>query len=490
MLPMSQLSRMSNCDPTDSHSIPQLSSHHLLFQAKKSTSIRYLLFVGLLITLLFTGCGPENSESNQETLATTTQQIALEYQATHNLDQAAAKLAALDVANPNQWLLYLTENTISDSGDANLTDALVLLSTDLGLQSNTIRQYAFQHNLVEAAIALQPEVMINSPATPEAVAAASQADVVNVLGNAEASGENINEIASPENSPAENAPAEALPTTVLTATAEAPSVAPTPTSTPVLDPQVKAASDINVRLGPGTDYTIAGALRQSETATITGKNSIGDWWEVTLANGQRGWVYAPLVETTGDTNAVAVAANIPTPPPTATPAPTQAPAPPAEEAPAEAPPAVETPAADPNAPPHFTLVNRRLWGKQENDGCIGKHLLRIHVLDANGNRLNGVRLKGIYTGFEVATGDQGKGDGIIEFDLHGSGEGFAVIQNNDGREATSDRAEGFTTRSVDIDKETLINAGYCTNDEDCQIFYNSWGCHGHHSWEATFQRNY
>ncbi|MEZ4730914.1 MAG: SH3 domain-containing protein [Caldilineaceae bacterium] len=411
-------------------------------------------------------------------------------------------MAALDVANPNQWLLYFTENAVSGGGDANLTDALVQLATDLGLQSNSIRQYAFQHNLVEAAVALQPEVMISSPATPEAVAAASQADVVSALGNGSGNvSGNSDETTSAETSPedtstAENSAPEALsaglPSTVVTSTSAAPTVAPTPTSTPVLDPQVKAASDINVRLGPGIDYTIAGALQQNETASITGKNPVGDWWEVLLTNGQRGWVYAPLVETTGDTNAIAVAVNIPTPPPTATPAPTQPPAPPAEAPapPVEEPAAAETPAVDPNGPPHFTLVSRRLWGKQENDGCVGKHLLRIHVLDANGGRLNGVRLKGIYTGYELVTGDQGKGDGIIEFDLHGTGEGFTVVQNNDGREATSDRAEGFTTRSVDIDKETLINTGYCTNDEDCQVFYNSWGCQGHHSWEAIFQRNY
>ena len=70
------------------------------------------------------------------------------------------------------------------------------------------------------------------------------------------------------------------------------------------------------------------------------------------------------------------------------------------------------------------------------------------------------------------------------------GEGFTVIKNDDGRDATSDRAEGFTTQSRDISKDLLIAGGYCTNDADCQIFYDSWGCNGHHSWEATFQRNY
>jgi hypothetical protein len=149
-----------------------------------------------------------------------------------------------------------------------------------------------------------------------------------------------------------------------------------------------------------------------------------------------------------------------------------------------------TPTPDPNAAPYFTLVSRRLWEKQENDGCIGKHLLRIRVLDAAGNPLNGIRLKGIYTGEELVTGDQGKGDGVIEYDLYGPGEGFKVIRNNDGREANSDAAEGFTTRSLDIPEETLIETNYCTNHEDCQVFYNSFGCQGHHSWEAIFKRNY
>jgi hypothetical protein len=237
-------------------------------------------------------------------------------------------------------------------------------------------------------------------------------------------------------------------------------------------------------------------MQNGESAEILGKNPAGDWWQVLLTNGQQGWVFGQLVEITGDASTVAVAANIPAPPPTATPvivaAPAEAPvaaAPPAEAPPEEAP-AAEAPPVDPNAAPHFTLVSKRLWGKQENDGCVGKHLLRIHVLDANGNRLNGVRLKGIYIGEEIVTGDQGKGDGIIEYDLHTSGEGFTVIRNNDGREATSDRAEGFTTQSRDIDQATLINAGYCSNDADCQIFYGSFGCNGHHSWEATFKRNY
>ena len=126
-----------------------------------------------------------------------------------------------------------------------------------------------------------------------------------------------------------------------------------------------------------------------------------------------------------------------------------------------------------------------MWSKAENGDCRGQHLLRINVIDANG-----VRLKGLYTGEVMVTGSQGKGDGVIEYDLYGTGEGFTVIQNDDGREADSDRAEGFTTQSREISQDLLIAGGYCSNSTDCQIFYDSWGCNGHHSWEATFQRNY
>ena len=131
-----------------------------------------------------------------------------------------------------------------------------------------------------------------------------------------------------------------------------------------------------------------------------------------------------------------------------------------------------------------------MWSIEENGACSGQHLLRINVIDANGVRINGVRLQGIYTGEVLVTGSQGKGDGVIEYDLYGTGEGFRVTQNDDGRPATSDAAEGFTTKSLDISVPTLIGGGYCSDEASCQIFYNSYGCTGHHSWEATFQRNY
>lgn len=494
MLLMFQRLRMSNCDTTTFHTNPPLSSHSQLLRRKGTIPAQILLLGILFCALVLTGCGPESSASSQEELAATTGKIALAYQSHRNLTQASAELEKLEVANLNQWVLYVTETAVTNNTDPNQTDALVVLATDMGLQSNPIREYAVQHNLLAAAVALQPEVKVEPQVQAQPVAAAPQAQVETAPKEpAVQSAKLVTETSTMVSTTTVLTDTSAVTAAAIltpTATAEPATATPTPDA----GPQVIASSAINVRSGPGTDYGLAGALQQNEIAAITGKNTNGDWWEVTLANGLTGWVYGALVQTTGDTNVVAVAANIPLPPPTATPAPTQPPAAPTTpaEAPAAtaAPEATQAPAADPNGAPQFTLVSKRLWGKAENDGCIGKHLLRIHVLDANGTPLNGIRLKGIYTGQEMVTGDQGKGDGVIEYDLYNSGEGFTVIRNNDGREAGSDRAEGFTTRSVDIDQATLIAAGYCSNDTDCQIFYSSWGCQGHHSWEAIFKRNY
>lgn len=55
-----------------------------------------------------------------------------------------------------------------------------------------------------------------------------------------------------------------------------------------------------------------------------------------------------------------------------------------------------------------------------------------------------------------------------------------MLRNNDGHDAASDEAGGFTTKSLDIDIPTLIGAGYCSDEADCKVFYSSYGCTGHH----------
>lgn len=444
-----------------------------------------LLMTLALLLLLLAGCGAEQGEKSNSELLSDTEAIAQQYTTGGNLEAARSQLTALPVANANQWLIFAAEERIRAGDNPTAAQALAKLTLDLGLHSSSVNAYAQANGLLSAPVA--PTAAPPAGAVFAALPAAQPVAA-----------------STPAAQPALSASGATTSTEVIAAASITASVpvtggtaaegASTPAAQSSQTVQAVASSIVNLRTGPGTNYDLAGGLAANQPVAVIAKNQAGDWWQVQLQGGQTGWVYGQLVTTTGPAETVAVAANIPTPPPAPTAAPV-AQAPPAE-APAPAPetPAEPEPAApptpDPNAAPHFTLVERRLWNKPENDGCAGKHLLRIHVLDANGGRLNGVALQGIYTGEIFVTGDQGKGDGIIEFDLYGPGEGFRVIRNNDGRDATSDNAEGFTTRSLDIDVPTLIGAGYCSNDADCQIFYNSFGCTGHHSWEATFKRNY
>lgn len=84
-------------------------------------------------------------------------------------------------------------------------------------------------------------------------------------------------------------------------------------------------SNVNVRSGPGTNYSIVGTTPIGSEHRIVGRNTTGDWWKITLDTGKgrtkRGWIYAPLVAATG-ADKVRVIADIPTPlPPTSTPVP-------------------------------------------------------------------------------------------------------------------------------------------------------------------------
>ena len=448
------------CAP-DSSSILPTSNFYVKSGECGQKCLRFLVFfaaIGFVLVVL-AACGPEKSGSNRDQLTANTLQIAQQFVQDGDVSRARAQMQALDVANPIQWLLYLTESNITKQAKAPETNALVRLSMALGLQAPGVLNYATDNNLLAGV--------------PGVAGAAAQVSTANTGAVMVKDVPKSNQVAQ-----ATVTPAPKLPTATPAASVKL--LEPTPTNTAIPHPSVKASKIMNVRGGPGTDYPVVGALDPGVQAEIIAKNPQADWWEVALSNGQSGWVYGSLVDAAGDTASIQVAANIPPPPPTSTPAPVVA----------AAPAATTAPAASASDQPYFKLVQKRMWSKEENGTCRGQHLLRIHVVDANGNPLNGVTLQGIYTGQIEVTGSQGKGDGIIEFDLYKGGEGFTVIKDVDGRPAQSDRAEGFTTQSRDIPEPTLIAAGYCTNATDCQVFYDSWGCNGHHSWEATFQRNY
>lgn len=115
---------------------------------------------------------------------------------------------------------------------------------------------------------------------------------------------------------------------------------PTPTSVPEPEaPQAVASRTMNVRAGPGTDFSVVASAATGDSFDITGKNADGSWYEVCcFAGDEKGWLSASLVTVEGDAAAIELAENIPEPPPTPTPAPTPTPGPTSAAPPASAPP--------------------------------------------------------------------------------------------------------------------------------------------------------
>ncbi|MBI3959415.1 MAG: SH3 domain-containing protein [Chloroflexi bacterium] len=409
----------------------------------------------ILLTLLWllAACGPSNAGAGTSDLTRAVQRIALDYQSSNDLAAARSALESLNAPNPNQLLVLVAESAIS-AGDFANADALVRLALALGLSSNSIARHAQSRGLISQQVqatvqsAAQDVAQTQSTATPL---------------------------------PAEPTPAPEAATATPEPAPEAATATPEPpTATPVADPQVRTQSAMNVRGGPGTNYPVVGALNPGVAARITGKNPSSDWWQIALAGGTLGWVYGPLVETSGDTGGVAVA-EIPAPPAaTATPvaaAPTNTPVP--------APAGVD-----------FRLESQRLWDVVENGGylsgesvnCGEKQELNVIVLDVAGNRLDGVTVRGVYRNEFHVTGE--KGPGLAQYDINVDGDDIVVAKDTDGREVSSDVAKGLTAKPWTIPHNYLIQGRFCKDTASCDAFIKANGCYGHFSWTVTFQRTY
>jgi len=514
MIPMS-ISNTNHSRLASTHSsLPNTRTSLQFCPLKQLRFRRFLSLPLLLIVLLLAACGPETSASKNEDLVASTKQIALTYQASNDLAQAQTALNAVDVANPLQWLVYVTESVLSENSDQDAMMALVHLATDMGLQSEPISRFATQHNLVEsvntANAALAPSAQVASTITESQTALNSQPVAPSNPLTSETSIA-VNQVAAVSVTtstlsadPASTLSNTATISTAVTTTAAALIITPTVVAElPSTEPMAKAIDLANVRSGPGTNYDVVGGLETGIVAPIIGKNETGDWWQVTLATGQQGWVYGPLVEASGDTTTVALATDIAPPPPTATPepvveaptpAPTEVVAPTSVVAEGE-PTSVPAPATSGN---DFLVIEKHLWDVVENGGqlngpsvtCGQGRELRVRVLDANGGLLNGVAVQAIYGAQEVyVTGAQGKGDGMTEFVL-GGGQAVKIIRDADGREVTSDEVYNLSTKPWEISYEDLIAGNYCTDDASCKSFVDQTGCYGHYSWTVTFKRRY
>lgn len=456
---------------------------------KRKLSTALLLLVFLVSALTIAACGPMGggNDGGGHTIEVA-KRIAQEFELNRDLAQAQAALNAVDVANPRQWLMLQTETLIAEGADPAVTASMVRLTEALNIQSTVIRNYALQQNLVEPTPTLElQDVAVAATLAPVQAAAENPEEVA--AGEAPADG--VVASAGESEEASDSQPVLALPT-------------PTEVATTPPAPQGKSTGLVNVRSGPATTFAAIATLNQDDIVDLVGKNPAGDWWQVRTSSGVNGWVFAQLLETTGDVNSVAVAANIPTAP---TPAPVSAPEPaPAEAPPAEAPLAEAPPAEAPPAPvadgPDFRLVEKRLWDVYENGGrkegpsviCGEKRELHVFVRDAAGNPLNGVQVQALLGAKEIlVTGAQGKGDGKVEFVL-GGGQDITVIRDTDGREVTADVAYGLTTDPRGIPFEQFIAGQYCENTEACDFWVNPSNqpppCLGHYSWTVVFQRKY
>ncbi len=90
-----------------------------------------------------------------------------------------------------------------------------------------------------------------------------------------------------------------------------PSLTFTPSPTPPIIGIVQSLQLVNVRDGPGTNFSAFEAIAPGTGVTIIGQNADGTWYNIRLEDGNEGWVSARLI----------FIRDTPTPIPTATPSP-------------------------------------------------------------------------------------------------------------------------------------------------------------------------
>ena len=73
---------------------------------------------------------------------------------------------------------------------------------------------------------------------------------------------------------------------------------------------------LNVRAGPGTNFPVVAGVRQGQTLTLLARNEAGDWLQIELSTAPEGfgWVFAPLVNVSGDIEQLPVSDQTSRPP--------------------------------------------------------------------------------------------------------------------------------------------------------------------------------
>jgi hypothetical protein len=163
------------------------------------------------------------------------------------------------------------------------------------------------------------------------------------------------------------------------------------------DPNLVAPGAVNIRSGPGINYTIIGTLNADTLMPIVGRNADASWWQIKIANDTTGWVSAAVVSASNTEGVPVVEAPSP-------PAPTPVPAQPAASNPPPAP-----------QKPKYQFSPTGWW----DDGNKGLTRFYGDIVDVNGNPVDGVFVRatcGDYATISYPSGPVGWGSLNESFD--------------------------------------------------------------------------
>ena len=389
-------------------------------------------------------------------------QAALQYARDASLPKAKETIAKLNLANPAQIILAMAEQAVNDGKPSADIAAMARLAEGLGARSPKLVAY------------LAPTATPSPLPRPTSTVALPSPTAIPPTATLE---------------PAPSPPPAAAPTAAPAAPPAA-TASPTATTSPLPQkPRVVADSAANLRGGPGTGYPTIGQMAAGKEVDIIGRNTSGDWWRIAWDGAGQAWVAGLVVRVLGPIDTIAVAKDIPAPPPTSPPPPpTQPPAP-------TAPP---RPAVD------YVVKSFRLipMGQDAQRCNGGNHNIFVQVLDKSGAPLDGVRVREGWRQQNPETVNDAikvtgaKGPGRIEYDIYRGGGGQVDIVDGGGNRI-SELSRGMSDDWPDFD--LIQAAGYC----NCKPYPDAASCRaglegkeysyfpiGHYAFEVVFQRTW
>jgi len=188
---------------------------------------------------------------------------------------------------------------------------------------------------------------------------------------------------------------------VVTAISETQPVSTVTTATETAAPPAKVKAIVNtplvnIRSGPGTDFSILTTVDRGEEYEIVGKTANGDWWKVCCVDEKPGWVNTELVDTDGQVDAVPVEKEeAATEPASATPVKTVAAATTQAESPTATAASQPVTATTPAATFPFELIAQEQFPESKQVRIF------LYVYDGDNNALEGYSLRVTKDGNEV-----------------------------------------------------------------------------------------